>query len=416
MRILFIGKFPPIQGGVAAGAHCLVEQLLQAGLAIRLVSDCLCVESDYRIALTADDIDILCFRGTPWEARFDFDPVPPFGQHRKKIPSGLPTESLLYGRAARACRVQSFDFVLSNYLFPYGVVAAQVAKDFSIRHVVLHAGSDIFDLLHDDDLASTAREALSTAWAVLTVPNAIPNLVAIGLQPAQLRTDISTFTSGGSFYSGLQRETFVEYLSAVAELQGKNEGDPSVPISESGEHFTIGICGKAGNSKGTIELLDALAYLATVDSSVQCVAAWAGLEKSGLTDAVRNLAEVNLRTIAPLPRWRIPEFINFCDACLFLEHDFWLNEHTPQFPAEVLASGTPAIFSADVSARILPSGLRVLSPVTVVKSPMTWRHVAEAILEAKGRRPRGRDFNTKSELVYPQVSAVNLSDFLRSNE
>lgn len=386
VRVLFIGKFPPIQGGVAADAHSLVAALLHEGLEIEVVSDCLLVESDFRIALSFEDIDRLQFSDHPQAKNFTFSPISPFGNHRNKIPGALASESLLYGRCARSCKKQKFDVVISNYLVPYSIVGALISKNFRVPHIILHAGSDLFDLTNDSDLLEAISNALNSASVIITVPAGIQRLAALGIDTKRCRENIETASWQGPFYSGYDKSAFSLYLSSVSSLAPRAQNFLTLESDDRRpDKFLLGICGKAGVSKGSYELIEALRELEKTDGSVRCMASWAGLEDSGVASFLRRTGQPsNLELISPMPRWRVPEFINYCDALLFLEHDFWLSCHTPQFPREVIASGSFGVFSTDIYDRFAGCS-EILSEERIVRvaSPMSARNLVDSISKVK---------------------------------
>lgn len=386
VRVLFIGKFPPIQGGVAADAYSLVAALLNEGFEIEVVSDCLLVESDFRIAMSPEDIDRLQFLDHRQAKNFTFSPISPFGNHRKKIPGALASESLLYGRCARSCKKRNFDVVISNYLVPYSIVGALVSKNFCIPHIILHAGSDLFDLTNDSDLFESISNALESASVIITMPAGIQRLAALGIDTIRCRENIETASWQGPFYSGYDKSAFSSYLSTVSSLAPRAQDFMSLEYSDRRpDKFLLGICGKAGVSKGSYELIEALRDLEKTDRSIHCMASWAGLEDSGVASFVRRTGQPsNLELISPMPRWRVPDFINYCDALLFLEHDFWLPYHTPQFPREVIASGSFGVFSTDIFDRFAGcSEILLEERIVRVASPMSARNLVDSISKIK---------------------------------
>ncbi len=55
MRILFISKYPPIQGGISAKTYWLAQGLAERGIETHVVTNGNCVESEYRIDDTSPD-------------------------------------------------------------------------------------------------------------------------------------------------------------------------------------------------------------------------------------------------------------------------------------------------------------------------------------------------------------------------
>src|SRR5205807_6967263 len=56
MKVLVIGKFPPIEGGVSAQTYWFCTALAQRGHQIEVITDAAEVEDEYRIWLRRDDL------------------------------------------------------------------------------------------------------------------------------------------------------------------------------------------------------------------------------------------------------------------------------------------------------------------------------------------------------------------------
>jgi glycosyltransferase involved in cell wall biosynthesis len=119
--------------------------------------------------------------------------------------------------------------------------------------------------------------------------------------------------------------------------------------------FALGSYGKVGTTKGSYDLLRALARLA--DAGLEFVFLTASC---GHADVLRKYYETIMRSAAlaqrtillpPVAPWRIPGFVRRCDAVCFLERDFPIHFHGPAVPREILAAGRCLVCSAEVARK-----------------------------------------------------------------
>jgi hypothetical protein len=146
---------------------------------------------------------------------------------------------------------------------------------------------------------------------------------------------------------------------------------------------TIGIYGKAGEMKGSYDLLRALGQLRSQGLSFQLLAMTHGWQKR--EDLFRSMIDEQGLTactwILPfLTPWRVPGFIRRCDAVCFLERDFPIAGHAPVVPQEVLACGTCLVVSLEIARRPMYSG-RLIHGINalIVRDPRNPDELAESL-------------------------------------
>jgi glycosyltransferase involved in cell wall biosynthesis len=381
MRILFIGKYPPIQGGVASQGFSLIEHLITEGHDVYVISDSLMVESEYRTFLTVDDFYTLVFKDIQTDGNAHFDFIPPLFSDREKIPENNMNDSLLYGRAIRRCENLHFDFIISNYLYPYGFIAGLVSAKYRIPHIVKHAGSDLFYLFNDPDLRSVAMDVITQSRIIITNKLGKKTLERSGLKTKNCLTDIRTESAWPKSYLTTQTD-FIEYMIEIAK-SSPDDYQHLNRIMEQSEKTSIrlAVCGKAGATKGTFHLIDAVQILVERGFEVCCIAAWSNAQASGVFDYIKECqVEHVFFILPPIPRWRIPALLKYCHATLHLEHSFWLNDHSPQIPLEVIQLGQLGVFSQSVSNylnKVLPDSFK--KNWKVVPEPMSAIELANII-------------------------------------
>lgn len=331
MRICFIGKFPPIQGGVSRMSFWDAYALSEAGHEVHVVTNAADVEAAFRIREEF-------YHGQPGR-----DPglgsstvvhmLPP--TLTRHIPYANPFASKLAGTATRVVQEIGADLIYAFYLEPYGVAARLASQWSGVPYGLRHAGSDVAALARDEALLSTfdnlARDAdfwLDTStsfrrgWQGRGVSP--DNFYAIG------RYSLPT----GYFHPGAEPMRLGELVA------GFDAGAP-----------TIGMYGKVGETKGTFDLVRAFAEARGRAGRGNLVIATGGPEPelAKLRQMVGSLG-IEVLTIPFMPNWRIPSFIAACDAVAFLERGFPIGIHRPSVPSEILACGGCLILSAEVAA------------------------------------------------------------------
>jgi glycosyltransferase involved in cell wall biosynthesis len=330
LRICFIGKFPPIQGGVSRTSFWDSYALSAAGHEVHVVTNAAEVEPAFRIREEF-------YAGQPGR-----DPSPgsstalymsPAGPARH-IPYANPFASRLAGTATQVATDVGADLIYAFYLEPYGVAARLASAWTGVPYGLRHAGSDVSQLARDEALLSTfdhlARDA---AFWLDTSTSFRRGWQARGVSP-------------DSFYAIGRFSLPTDYFHPDAEPMRLGElgtFDPAAP--------TIGTYGKLDDVKGSFDLVRAFAQARFRAGRGNLVMATGGPEAE--LDRLRQLAAglgVEVLTIPFMPHWRIPSFIAACDAVAFLERGFPVDIHRPAVPREVLACGGCLILSAEVAA------------------------------------------------------------------
>ena len=211
---------------------------------------------------------------------------------------------------------------------PYGV-AAWLASRWTERPLILkHAGSDVDRLFRVPDLATTYKEVLRSADAVLTQPALMPRFVGFGVDRSRLEADVPYSLSPAVFNP------------RAMPLDLRHDGTPPI----------IGVYGKIGISKGTFDLIAALGTLARKGIEFRLAAMIGSAQGQFIASAVQQ-AGIDERTdvLPMLPNWSVPSFIRACTAVCFLERDFPVAVHGPIIPREVFACGTCLVLSGEIA-------------------------------------------------------------------
>lgn len=359
MKIMVIGKYPPIEGGVSAATYWTCRILAEAGHEVHVVTNAREVEPRFRIWIQPEDRAMLrpdfttngggqVFLHSPEQIRF--------GAY---IPWANPYVTKLAGTALLTAKSHGCDLIYAYYYEPYGVVATIVSSWLNVPYRVRHAGSDIGRLALIPELGEVYREVLGRAEKVVTSgPRHSERLEKLGANPDSILFD-GVYSVPTDYFNPKahplniesiisQTEQWceqVDYSPSIRERISRiNEAriDPTFPF--------IGIYGKLGETKGSFDLLAAF----TKCQYVNLVAMVNGYESTFL----RFLNEVEDRGLASrtvilpfLPHWRVPSFIRACRAVCFLERKFSISFHTPTVPREVLACGICLVCSEEIASK-----------------------------------------------------------------
>lgn len=366
MRLCLVGKLPPVKGGVARLTYQTVVDLAATGVDVHVVTNANEVEACHRHLMLPEDeahMQRTLAGVTVHQTRTVFEP------RSFHIPLSPAYETKLLALAMEVVREHDCDAIMGWYFQPYGVVASLVGKLLGKPVILMHAGSDIGLLPEHPQLASAYRFMIEGARAIITGNSepVLARLGALGAKPEQL-----VFPAPG--YNRLLPEfqhplrfslaDFAPHLRAHHEPfrppQGPIEHDlvdgvirlADKPLDLDAP--TVGIYGKVGSVKGSLELVEALHRLARRGRRFNFVQLACGRFPilHGYYRAILDRPELAARawilpTVAP---WRVPGYLDACDVACFLENRFGISFHTPTVPREILARGACFVCSGEVAS------------------------------------------------------------------
>ncbi len=149
-NILLIGKYPPLQGGIASKTFWLCDELLKHGFSYRIVTT---KYENYSISDKEIDHNVFCLdlNETPWH-----------------IPnSDLFFDRLLY-LSNKALINYDPDIIETNYLWPFCSVAIYLAEKLSKPLIIRHAGSDILKFHESSEFKPIIESYFQKADIVVT--------------------------------------------------------------------------------------------------------------------------------------------------------------------------------------------------------------------------------------------------------
>ena len=151
MKILQIGKFPPMQGGISTKTYWLYKQLEKDGFEYRVITN-----EDRYYSITD----------------YEHDESKVTVVKEKKIPWHIPGSNLLDDRlinvALKVANNFTPDLIETNYLWPFCKDALFVAQYLSKPLLIRHAGSDILKFHKDEEFLDIISNYLNQAAAIAT--------------------------------------------------------------------------------------------------------------------------------------------------------------------------------------------------------------------------------------------------------
>jgi len=348
-RLCLVGKYPPIQGGVAAQTYCAVQALSARGYEVDVVTNAREAEPELRQLMLSEDEERLLAGA----ARIHF--TSPLTDDAY-VPWTNPYASKLLGLTLSAVERSNSEAIVGWYLEPYALVAATAARITGRPAMLIHAGSDLGGLALHDDLAPAYRWSIGSADRILTHPLLIPRLLALGGRVEQFvfpaASRLPPYFRDPASPLDVQRY----HSAAIArDLADWAPSPPTVTPALDPELPTIGVYGKVDVAKGSFDLLAALSELASEGVEFNFVAAVGGHRESygRFLDLVSSDRALGRRTTALpfLPPWRVPELLAACDVACCLERRFPISFHSSSLPAEIATCGVCPVCSHEVIAQ-----------------------------------------------------------------
>lgn len=386
MNVCLLGKYPPIEGGVSANTYWLARGLAARGHHVHVVTNADEVEGRYRLTLGSDDAEWYqpCFEHG---GRVVVHNTEPFSRYAMgHIPLANPFVSKLAALGTDIVRRHDCDVILAYYYEPYAIAGSLVSRWTDRSLVTKHAGSDLDRLFRVPDLATSYREMLLSASAVVTQPHLMPRFLGLGVERQQLERDVPYWLPADVF----SPDGEVLQLPPLA-IPMRNGGD-RITTAVDARAPVIGILGKIGITKGTFDLIAALGRLAR-EGRVFRFAAMIGREQGeSLLPALDEAGITDLTYCIPmLPNWRVPAFMRACTVVCFLERDFPIAIHGPVIPREVLACGVCLMLSEEIAAKQRYRGRLVSGEnVLIVADPKDHDGLAGALRAVLDNPPHAR--------------------------
>lgn len=349
MRICFIGKYPPIEGGVSVQSYWTLRGLAERGHEVHVVTNADEVEDHYRLSLEDDDAEWLQPRFPSAGGFVEVRNCESFGVRRMNhIPLSNPFVTKLASLATQTVRQYDCEAIYSYYFEPYGMAGHLASHWTGVPQVVRHAGSDLERLMKVPDLSTAYKEVVRAAALVLTGKGLVERFVRMGVGVGRIRSGLG-FSPPPTLFNPQAAPMDVNGFLRRLAAQGDAEAHTG-PLDLSKP--TIGIYGKVGELKGSFDLVRALGLLKREGLDFNFLAMTHGTQGEHFRKMLReNDLEDRTRLLPFVPNWRVPSFIRACTAVCFLERDSPIALHGPMIAREVIACGTCLIVSGEVASK-----------------------------------------------------------------
>jgi glycosyltransferase involved in cell wall biosynthesis len=363
VRICIIGKYPPIQGGVAVRTYWIAHDLAARGHEVHVVTNAKEASPPFRIHMRRPDWK-RCegsypAAGSAGPGSVALHWTDPLDRSQHYIPLASPFISKLASMAMKLHSERPFDVIYAHYLEPYGIAAHLAAGLGRVPYVVRMAGSDAGRLWLHPQLQTLYDHVLRSAAAVFASGSVAGRAIKRGVDPQRIRAGDRLVLPEDLFRPDGPK------LDLAALRHEVERDDPELRDAFwggfAGELPFFGIYGKLGETKGSFALLAAMARLKQMGVAVGLVAmahGWPALEQKFRARAEALDVADRLQQIPFLPHWRVPEFLRSCLAVCCLEQDFPIAFHTPLVAREVLTCGRCLIASTEL-VRKLPDHVQL---------------------------------------------------------
>jgi glycosyltransferase involved in cell wall biosynthesis len=396
MKICLVGKYPPIEGGVSASTYWLARGLAERGHDIHVVTNADEVEDRFRLLLGSEDAEW-------YQPRFESGGrvrlynAEPFSRYAMgHIPLSNPFVSKLASLATDIVRRHDCDTILAYYFEPYAVAGWLASRWTGCPLIIKHAGSDLDRLFRVPDLATTYKEVLRSADAVVTQPSLMVRFLGMGVDRERLARDIPYSLPREIFNSGGDTLDIVRAAISPSEAQ-----DAAQPVAGHRQIPTIGVYGKVGITKGTLDLIASLGQLSRQGLAFRFAAMIGKGQGQTILSALQDAGIEGQTCILPmLPNWRVASFLRACTTVCFLERDFPVAIHGPIVPREVLACGTCLVLSEEIASkqryrdRLIPG-----ENVLIVKDPKDHTELANTVRLVLADPERARAIGVQGTLL-----------------
>ncbi|KGO95109.1 glycosyltransferase family protein [Flavobacterium subsaxonicum] len=387
MRILIIGKLPPIEGGAANLTLGTALALVSEGHFVDLLSDCLEVEPTMRDLLFSD------YNGFT-DSKLNFHYPTQLGKFVQFPSSSLRMERLI-GKAIQLTSLNKYDLIIGWYIIPYAYVALKASKLNNIKLMIIHGGSDIMTLSEHEDLKFLIKDILSNADIIITANNEITQskLIELGASKSQFAV-LPRGLPLPIYHKNKENESLETLCSKILDeitisFQYDHEikalfNQTSAYKKPSGTVFTI--YGKVSSGKSTNEILKSLNLLAEEGHDFTLIGAFCG-ERDCLKSSLEFVTShpellrrsILLPAVAP---WIIPILLAHADVGICSEFNYGVVNHYSIIPREMMNAGLALIVSRDIAnSPFYKWILKEHTNTLVVDNPACFTSIFSQILE-----------------------------------
>jgi len=159
-RIVYISKYPHLEGGIAAKTYWLAQALGKRGHHIHIVTDRKDIDKVHTFTVATsipNHANVTVYR-----------PLQPVPWH---IPQGEHRALSILDMTLEVIEREKPDLIAAGYLVPYGLIAYLASKITGLPYVLQHGGSDIKKFVEGGLWSNLFRKVFSGAECVITDPD-----------------------------------------------------------------------------------------------------------------------------------------------------------------------------------------------------------------------------------------------------
>jgi glycosyltransferase involved in cell wall biosynthesis len=318
MKITYISKWPPIEGGTSSQAYWTANGLAKKRVKIHVVTNAWEVESNHRLKIDFHDLDKYYPKNMKLFSTHGFEDI-------AHIPNSNPYAEKIASLAIEVTESYNTDLIDAGYILPY-VISGYIVKTFTERPLIArHAGSDMKRLIGSEFLRRLFIEVLRRSDRIITSKSRYPTFSRFGVNMKNLRS--------------------IPHLNVDTEVftpRGKK-----IDLSAYGKAFvdkpTLLYIGKTEYHKGIFHLIDALGM---VDSDFTLMMVTNKKYRNAINQRlVRSKIEDKTVILDFAAPWKVPEIMRTADYVVCGEFDYPVPEHHPRIAREAMACGTTPIIS-----------------------------------------------------------------------
>lgn len=299
--IIYITKYPPLEGGIASKTFWLTNALARSGHTIHVVTDAAGVDAHLTIQegdLTPDTPGIRIHRAdqaVPWH-----------------IPNDKHHSISLLDKALQASSENKPDLIVGSYLTPYGIIASLLSRLTGIPYVLMHGGSDIHKFLLKNVWPHALPQSLAGAHRIITDVDNQDHIRRF----ADRVTVLSPYVPDPSVFTGL--------------LRPKKDKIKLALIGKANYHW---------NHKGWQRIVDVWAQLC---DGFEFMVVSQGIGLEDFKNSIPEELAGKIQWRAFVPPWEMPELLRTIGG-LFCFQDFLPFPMFSNTVLEALACGTKVL-------------------------------------------------------------------------
>ena len=306
MNIMFIGKYPPIEGGESSKLYWLAKGLGEKGHKVTVISNSQEVEEQYKEEIPVSEMKNLKPKNVSFYSTNPFANI-------HFIPQYNPFSEKLTSLALDALEIEKPDIIVGWYLLPYAIAASNVSKMTKIPFMIQHAGSDLARILPNEYLEKYLKKILESADGILAYPSSVDYFRALGIKNVESHN-----------------------------VKIHPDYSPNNKIKETEKKALF--LGKISKEKGIDYLINCFGKLTALGINLDIYGG------GKIIEGVEKLKNVqHNKSVAP---WIIPNIINSHSVLINPEHRFGIQRHTSRIPLEAICCGTPVILSRDIAQKM----------------------------------------------------------------